>query len=99
MGPDSSSTFVDTNQPFSVTYGTGNVAGDIITDNIVVAGLALPAHTFGVANSESDDFASDSVPFDGLMGLAQSVIISFNYLIKIRHLTTSFSRHSPSRAL
>lgn len=56
-----------------MTYGTGNVQGDIIQDDISVAGLALPAHTFGVATAESVDFSDDSVPFDGLMGLAQSV--------------------------
>lgn len=60
-----------------MTYGTGNVQGDIITDNIVVAGLALNNHTFGVANQESVQFSADSVPFDGLMGLAQSVRITF----------------------
>lgn len=64
---------MDTNTPFAVTYGSGNVQGDIITDNLAVAGLALNTHTFGVATAESVDFSSDSVPFDGLMGLAQSV--------------------------
>ncbi|OCH95443.1 acid protease [Obba rivulosa] len=74
LGPQSSSTFVDSGNPFSVTYGTGEVSGDIITDNINVAGLALNNHTFGVATTESVDFSSDSVPFDGLMGLAQSTL-------------------------
>lgn len=64
---------MDTGKPFAVTYGSGDVKGDIITDNIAVAGLALPAHTFGVALQESVDFSSDQTPFDGLMGLAQSV--------------------------
>lgn len=73
LGTQSSSTFVDTQKPFAVTYGSGNVQGDIITDNLAVAGLALPAHTFGVATTESVDFSSDTTPFDGLMGLAQSV--------------------------
>lgn len=42
-------------------------------DNLAIAGLTLNAHTFGVAANESVDFSSNSVPFDGLMGLAQSV--------------------------
>ena len=66
---------MDTGNPFSVTYGSGNVAGDVVNDNIVVAGLALNGHTFGVANTESTDFSSDDTPFDGLMGLAQSVSV------------------------
>lgn len=65
LGTQSSSTFKDTNQQFQVTYGTGNVAGDIITDNVVLAGLPLNTHTFGVATQESVDFSSDSTPFDG----------------------------------
>lgn len=38
-----------------------------------MAGLQLNKHTFGVANEESVQFSADTVPFDGLMGLAQSV--------------------------
>ncbi|KAI5119836.1 hypothetical protein M0805_008402 [Coniferiporia weirii] len=74
LGTQSSSSFVDTGAPFAVTYGSGNVAGDIITDDVSIAGLSLKAHTFGVATSESVDFSSDSVPFDGLMGLAQQAL-------------------------
>ncbi|GBE88244.1 acid protease [Sparassis latifolia] len=72
LGSQSSSTFIDTGKQFEVTYGTGQVQGDIVTDNINVAGLALNNHTFGVANVESTDFSSDTIPFDGLMGLAKS---------------------------
>lgn len=64
---------MDTGKPFSVTYGTGQVSGDIVTDNISIANLTLNTHTFGVATTESVDFSADSTPFDGLMGLAQSV--------------------------
>lgn len=56
-----------------MTYGTGNVAGNVVRDTLAIAGLTLNAHTFGVANIESVDFASNTVPFDGLIGLAQSV--------------------------
>ncbi|KAF8525835.1 acid protease [Hysterangium stoloniferum] len=72
LGKKSSSTFVDTKAPFNVSYGTGNVAGTVIRDNVVLAGLQLTNHTFGTADTESVDFSSDSTLFDGLMGLAQS---------------------------
>ncbi len=75
LGPKGSSSFTNTNKQFEVTYGTGHVSGDIVTDDISIAGLALTGHTFGVANTESADFSDDSVPFDGLMGLAQSVCL------------------------
>jgi hypothetical protein len=74
LGTQSSSSFQDTGAPFSVTYGTGQVSGNVITDNIAIAGLTLDAHTFGVATTESVDFSADSTPFDGLMGLAQSTL-------------------------
>jgi len=72
LGNDTSSTFNNTGQPFQVTYGTGSVSGNIVTDNVVIGNFSLPAHTFGVANTESVQFSSNSVPLDGLMGLAQS---------------------------
>ncbi|EIN09725.1 aspartic peptidase A1 [Punctularia strigosozonata HHB-11173 SS5] len=74
LGTQSSSTFKASNQQFQVTYGTGNVAGVKITDNVAIAGLQLNAHEFGVAEQESVDFSDDSVPFDGIMGLAQSTL-------------------------
>jgi len=74
LGVQSSSTFKDTQKPFSVTYGTGEVSGNIIQDDISIAGLVLKAHTFGVAATESVDFSGDTTPFDGLMGLAQSTL-------------------------
>lgn len=74
LGATTSSTFQDSTQQFQVTYGTGAVAGTIVQDDITVAGLALTGHTFGVAAEETQDFSDDSVPFDGLMGLAQSTL-------------------------
>jgi len=74
LGTQSSSSFEDTGVPFSVTYGTGQVSGNIIKDNVVIAGLTLGAHTFGVSSLESVDFSADTTPFDGLMGLAQSTL-------------------------
>jgi hypothetical protein len=65
---------VDTQKPFNVTYGTGSVQGNIITDNIAVAGLNLTGHTFGVATTETQDFSADTTQFDGIMGLAQSTL-------------------------
>ena len=60
MGSQSSSTFVDTGKQFQVTYGSGEVSGDIVTDDVSIAGLDLKAHTFGVALVESVDFSADT---------------------------------------
>lgn len=74
LGPQSSTSFVDSQNPFNVTYGKGFVKGNIIADDLLVAGLKLPGHTFGVATEESDDFSGNSSLFDGIMGLAQSTL-------------------------
>ncbi|KIJ52604.1 hypothetical protein M422DRAFT_26177 [Sphaerobolus stellatus SS14] len=72
LGPNSSSSFQQSASQFQVTYGTGSVNGTIIKDDVLLAGLSLPGHIFGVANLESVDFSSNTTRFDGLMGLAQS---------------------------
>ena len=74
LGSQSSSSFVDTQSPFEITYGSGAVQGNIIQDTLAVSGLQLPGHTFGVAAEETDNFASPDNPFDGIMGVAQSTL-------------------------
>jgi len=71
LGTSTSSTFVGSNQEFSVTYGSGSITGTLCQDTVSIANLTLPNHTFGVANEESVQFSGDTTPFDGLMGLAQ----------------------------
>jgi hypothetical protein len=68
-----SSTFIDTGKPWSIQYGSGDVAGNIVRENISINKFQLKNHTLGVAFVESDDFASYTAPYDGLLGLAQSV--------------------------
>jgi len=86
LGPNFSSSFVDTGKQFQVTYGSGAVAGDIVTDNVNVAGLQLNQHTFGVALLESTDFSDNSTTFDGLMGLAQSTLSQQGVLTPVESL-------------
>lgn len=56
LGPSSSSSFNDTKEAWSITYGSGDVSGRIVHDNVRIAGLMLKAHKFGVASGESEDF-------------------------------------------
>lgn len=72
LGSSDSDTFTSLNTPFSIQYGTGEVSGNLATDNFDIAGLDLNNYTFAVTTQESSDFADDTVPFDGLMGLARS---------------------------
>ena len=60
--------------------------GQIITDNVIVAGMQLDGHTFGVATEETEDFAANSVVFDGIMGLAKSTLSQQNTLTPIESL-------------
>ncbi|PFH53096.1 hypothetical protein AMATHDRAFT_138478 [Amanita thiersii Skay4041] len=86
LGPNSSNSFKTGQQSFQVTYGTGAVAGTVVQDDVSIAGLALPGHTFGVADQESVDFSDDSVPFDGIMGLAKSTLSEEQTLTPIEAL-------------
>ncbi|KAF9466568.1 aspartic peptidase A1 [Collybia nuda] len=74
LGPKTSSSFRDTNQTWSIEYGTGAVSGHVVTDNISIASLKLKSFKFGVAREETEDFTPDYIPFDGLAGLAKSMI-------------------------
>ena len=72
LGPSDSDTFTALSTPFSIQYGTGDVSGNLAIDNFEIAGLALTNYTFAVTTQESSDFSDETVPFDGLMGLARS---------------------------
>lgn len=89
LGTQSSTSFVDTQNPFQVTYGKGAVAGNIVTDNIAIAGLQLTTHTFGVALQETDDFTASQ--FDGLMGLAKSTLSEQQTLTPVEALAKAGS--------
>ncbi|ETS64832.1 hypothetical protein PaG_00800 [Moesziomyces aphidis] len=72
LGASNSDTFTALNTPFSIQYGTGDASGNLARDNLEIANLELANYTFAVTTQESSDFSDDTVPFDGLMGLARS---------------------------
>ncbi|KAJ7106479.1 acid protease [Mycena crocata] len=71
VSSDSSSTFVNTKKQWDITYGSGSAAGELISDTLVLAGMVLNNHTFGMANTISESFVGDNVA-DGLMGLGKA---------------------------
>jgi hypothetical protein len=75
---------VDTGASFQVTYGSGSVSGNLVTDDITVAGLQLFNHTFGVANVETINFSQAA--YDGIMGVAQSTISTEKTLTPVESL-------------
>ncbi|KAH0833251.1 acid protease [Lanmaoa asiatica] len=89
LGAQSSSSFVQSTQQFQITYGSGAVQGLLCQDDVNIAGLALKNHTFGVATAESIQLTLSTTPFDGLMGLAQSVSSSRCPCISITIIHTS----------
>lgn len=56
LGTNSSSSFKATNTAWSITFGTGQVAGTLCSDNFAVAGLQLANHKFGTTDVETIDF-------------------------------------------
>ncbi|KAG7451049.1 acid protease [Guyanagaster necrorhizus] len=86
LGEQRSSSFSTFNEQWNITYGTGSVSGVKIADDVTIAGLALTSHSFGIAEVESVDFASDNTDFDGLMGLAQSTLSNQDFLTPVESL-------------
>lgn len=89
LGTGTSSTFKQSQQTFQTTYGSGAVAGNIVQDDVNMGGLALPAHTFGVATQETVQFADPSVAFSGLMGLAQGTLAEQKVPTPVEALATA----------
>lgn len=67
FGPADSSTYLVATGTFTNSYGTGNVSGTLVKDDMTVAGVKLPM-TFGVADIVSDHF--NYFPIDGILGLS-----------------------------
>ncbi|KAF8150777.1 aspartic peptidase domain-containing protein [Crassisporium funariophilum] len=74
LGPKSSTTFRGSKEEWAIGYVSGSVAGFLVRDDINIGGLMLKSHTFGAAMNESKDFTPADIPFDGLLGLATSII-------------------------
>ncbi|KAK7032874.1 acid protease [Favolaschia claudopus] len=68
LSESNSQSFVNLHTKWNITYGSGAADGELVQDTIIVGGMVLTNHTFGVAHSISQGFARDSAA-DGLMGL------------------------------
>ncbi|ETW80500.1 hypothetical protein HETIRDRAFT_440362 [Heterobasidion irregulare TC 32-1] len=100
--PAQSSTYTNTNQPFSITYGSGAVSGTLATDVVSIAGFTVQQQAFGAIDGESADFQGQ--PNDGLLGMAFGTIAQsrrptfFENLIEGRQLAAPlFSVHLERR--
>ncbi|OLY85509.1 Cathepsin E-B [Smittium mucronatum] len=69
--PSSSHSFNGyTNEKFIIKYGTGNLAGHIVSDHLSISGAKIPNQIFGISTEEADFF--EKMKFDGVFGLAYS---------------------------
>ncbi|KAF7976595.1 hypothetical protein HWV62_6084 [Athelia sp. TMB] len=78
LGPNSSSSFKLLSKTWSITYGSGHVTGELAQDIVMFGDLTLPSHMFGVAHNESNDFAADDIPLDGILGLGKKELTTQN---------------------
>ncbi|KAG6030392.1 hypothetical protein E4U41_000113 [Claviceps citrina] len=76
-GLGDSATLVDKHEPFTITYGSGNVQGTLASDTISVGGISVK-YTFGLATKTSDDFSHFA--FDGILGMSHRKGVSDNFL-------------------
>lgn len=65
--PKSSSTFSNETSAFSITYGSGQVAGYLASDTIVLAEHTVSGQTFAVADKVSSDLLDGTT--SGIIGL------------------------------
>ncbi|KAL0954627.1 hypothetical protein HGRIS_003582 [Hohenbuehelia grisea] len=73
LGPTFSSSFRHSGEFWMVKYGSGPVAGHIVSDHVTVAGLTLKSHRFALALRESKHYTLNRTLYDGIMGLARTV--------------------------
>ena len=69
FGANDSATYATGGGDFFIQYATGNVSGDIITDQVSFAGINVNME-FGVAKTTTDEFVN--YPIDGILGLART---------------------------
>lgn len=72
-----SSTTQSGDTSFSVSYGSGQVSGNLVTDEIKVADMSF-SYQFGMASNVSDDFVHFA--FDGILGLSMEIGANANFL-------------------
>lgn len=71
FGSSDSTTMVKSSTSFSVSYGTGQVSGKMMTDTISFAGFSVSL-SLGLASKASDEF--NQYPIDGILGLGRASI-------------------------
>ncbi|KAG8213872.1 aspartic peptidase domain-containing protein [Butyriboletus roseoflavus] len=81
---NTSSTYRDTGQPFSVTYGSGDMSGTLAMDMVAIGALEVFNQYFGAVQSVSENFADS--PNDGLAGLAFGTIANSHNLTFFENL-------------
>ncbi|KAG8212929.1 aspartic peptidase domain-containing protein [Butyriboletus roseoflavus] len=85
-----SSTSRDLHSPFNITYGEGEVAGDMYEDTVKVGGYEIANQKFGVAYVESLNFWSFfGFPADGIAGLGFPEISSMGGNTLMQNLNES----------
>ncbi|TXT06103.1 hypothetical protein VHUM_03576 [Vanrija humicola] len=62
-----SSTFVNTNTPFKIAYGSGDAAGTVVTDVVTMDTFTVQQQSFALVNQLSPELIT--APIAGLMGL------------------------------
>ncbi|KAK7057247.1 acid protease [Favolaschia claudopus] len=99
--PSMSSTYNDSDESFTVSYGSGAVSGKLVQDVVSIAGLTVPSQSFGIVSEASGDF--NDLPNDGLLGLAFGSIAQskkptfFESLIAGGQVSPLFSIHFARR--
>ncbi|CAK7232570.1 hypothetical protein SCUCBS95973_008303 [Sporothrix curviconia] len=77
FGAADSKTLQESDETFSIAYGSGTVAGNLASDTVTITSELSLTMSFGIANTTSDDFTH--FPFDGILGLSLSEGVTDNF--------------------
>ncbi|KAF8504113.1 aspartic peptidase domain-containing protein [Gautieria morchelliformis] len=91
--PSSSSSFKDTSQTVSITYGTGAVQGDAGSDTVSMGGFTTQSQTFLVAQEVSSGLLTGTL--SGLLGLGFKSIANTGATPFVQGLASSSSFSQP----
>lgn len=69
-----SKSYKDLHKPIQMNYGKGYCSGTLASDSVYLGGLQATNQTFAEVTKFSEDWLSEALPFDGILGLGDRTL-------------------------
>ncbi|KAH9988378.1 aspartic peptidase domain-containing protein [Russula vinacea] len=76
--PSKSSSANDLKTPFNLTYGFGNIVGDVFTDSVTIGGFEVSNGTLGVTSEIGLNYNATNFGADGVLGMGFQGLSLYN---------------------